>query len=102
MYLFSFQFIEDIAMFFTENYITLFKCTDAEFSNAVYMPERIRKIDPFLASVGTYRGIKQIFYSGICLIQKSAKVGFSGCLLIYEEVELGIHSFLLFSLGIHD
>ena len=82
IYLFSLQFIEDIAVLLTESRVTLFKGIEAEFSDTVHMPERIRKIDPFLASVSTYRGIKQIVDSGVCLIQKSDQVGFGGSLLL--------------------
>ena len=53
--LLCFRFVEVIVVLLTERSITLFEGIEAELADTVHMPERIRKIDPFLASVSTYR-----------------------------------------------
>ena len=68
--LFGFTLLEVVAMPLAESLVALCEGLETDFPDAVYVPERGRIINPFLASVISCRGIKEVVHARIGHIQE--------------------------------
>lgn len=80
---------------FAETLVAVCKRFYTGFADQSTWPERISKINPFLASVGADRAVKKLVDTQVCCVDQSNQVRFCGGFLLHEEAELRIKSFQL-------
>ena len=81
--------------------VTLTKGSEGLLAHTVYMPERIRKVNPFLRSITAHRAVKALSDAGKGLLQKCNQIISRGRPLLRGKLKLSVEGFEIIANRIH-
>ena len=81
--------------------VTLTKGREGLLAHTVYMPERMRKVNPFLRSITAHRAVKALSDAGKGLLQKCNQIISRGRPLLRGKLKLAVEGFEIVANCIH-
>ena len=81
--------------------VTLTKGSEGLLAHTVYMPERMRKVNPFLRSITAHRAVKALSDAGKGLLQKCNQIISRGRPLLRGKLKLAVEGFEIVANCIH-